>query len=531
LKLEKRPVFLTEWATSRNIISRGKNTADELTGSYSLRHDIEKSYPSRECPWDKKVIDGLEDLAALVAAIYKKYKSKNLVALTSTASNKDLQLALEAELELWLYDHTASVYEGLAELSRLAEEISASTPAKEQLEKANAVLAKTANFMAQVHNKLKLAESRQDIYKEIEALAATDKLMSRCWRDLHTTLDGRISSEGDPHGLQEIISTLRIARVTTRVLRELLTLAGFKDERSKGLEESLNVLQATLDDTEKVDPATRTMFAATNSKPDIATLLTLAKGQPLDDFIEAFPSVRKLVLEIAARCEQVLRTHGIERKKEQARVLEVPRYIMMWDIIGSTNYESRDPLESLIIDANQRIKDTFSDRIMDFHAESKDDGNGFICESFTDVLAAFQILNEVFRGYRFRAGCDVNLQGQLNYYPQSKTLGGRAYEYTARVMAFYKEVSAYPARWSNGPVPPEEPDTSYMVVSEFAERYAQADNTWPASGTFIINQLKGRYKARIKASLPVSLSILQPVDFKPKGLEDTGSPIKQPELL
>jgi hypothetical protein len=268
------------------------------------------------------------------------------------------------------------------------------------------------------------------------------------------------------------------------------------------------------------------MFAATKSEPDITTLLTAVKSKPLNNFKEAFPSIRDLVLEIANRCERVLQVHGIDQKNEQPYVLPPPRYIMMWDIIGSTEQEDRNTIEPLIVDVNRRIKETIGDRIQDFHADSKDDGNGFICEHFTDALTAFQLLNENFHGYRFRAGCDVNLQGQLNYYPKSKTLGGRAYEYAARVMAFFKEIRNS-ALWSGASIPSESAETSYMTVSEFAKRYAQEEGAWPTSGTYIVNELGGRYKARVNASLPMSLTILQPLTAKLKSVGNT----KQQELL
>jgi hypothetical protein len=528
----QRREFLTEWAINQNILSRSKRANfTEESGSYSLGQDIETLYPSRECPWDDDVKDGLEDLAALVAAIYKKYNGATLVALTSAASNQELQRALEAELQLWLYDHTAAVSKGLAELSRLAEDMTVNIPTEDQLENANRILSNTANFTAQVNVKIKLAENRKNIYRQIDELVDTDKYLKRCWRKLRTTLDGRISSEYSSSDLQKIISTLRIAHATTRILRELLTLAGFKDERSKGLEESLNLLQNLLNNTKNIDSAIKTMFTITDSKPAIATLLTAVKGQPLDSFIEAFPSVRELVLEIADLCESALHRYGIDRQTEQPQILPPPHYIMMWDIIGSSSEKIRDKIESLIVDANQRIKETFGDRIMGFRADSKDDGNNFTCKSFTDVLTAFEILNDVFRGYYFRAGCEANLQGELKYYPESKSLGGKAFEYAARVMAFYKEIKANPTLWSNNTVPVEPTETSFMVVSEFAKRYAQEEKTWPTDEIYIVNELDGKYKARINAPFPVSLTVLHLAASKRNGLGDTELHEKQPELL
>jgi hypothetical protein len=119
LKLGKKQEFLTEWAVRHNILNRcGADT--EVEGSYSLPQNIEISYPRSEFNLDIGVKDSLEDLASLVAAIHNKLKNPALITLTSVASKQELQRAIEAELELWLYDNTASVHKGLAKLAWLA---------------------------------------------------------------------------------------------------------------------------------------------------------------------------------------------------------------------------------------------------------------------------------------------------------------------------------------------------------------------------------------------------------------------------
>ncbi len=512
----KEKKFLMEWAVEQKILSRStsdlRHIGTEQEGNYNLQQNIEELYPKRDGLLDDKVEDGLKDLARLVVEINKKYGSSMLVTLTSVASKQELQHAIEAELNLWLYDPSFSIYKGLAKLKWLAE-MDKYTPTEAQLNDVNNILSKMANFTAQVNEKIKLEENIRNTYSKIDELVATDELMRRCWRDLRVTLDGRIISEAAAPGLQEIISTLRIIHVTNRILRELLSLAGFIDERSIGLTESLNRLQTLLDTRERVDHVTRTMFAATESESDISTLITNTKNQPLDDFRKAFPVIHKLVLEIADRCERILKVHGFNPHIEQSRLLTPPRYIIMWDIIGSTSHGNRDKIEALITEVNRRIDKTFGKRILDFHSDSKDDGNGFICEHFTDVLTAFQLLNEVFQDFPFRAGCDANLQGQLNYYPESKSLGGRAYEHAARTMAFFKEIKIYPDLWIGTSIPPE-PTVSYMIVSEFAKRYAQQQQAWSGSETFSISDLDGVYQARIHASLPVSLAIIQSIACK-----------------
>jgi len=519
----KKQEFLMDWAVSQKILSRSKSAVDiklvntELEGNYILRQDIEKLYPRDECHWDVKVKDGLEDLAGLVTAIHKKYNYSYLVALTSVATKRELQQAIEAELELWLYDHSASVYKGLAKLNWLAEEMVKNTPTEWQLKDVNTVLYKMANFTAQVDEKIKLEKSIVEIYEEIDVLVATDKLMKRCWRDLRKTLDIRHSSELASSNLEKIKSTLRIAHVATRILRELLNLAGLKDKRSVGLEESLDRLQVLLNDPEKVDAVIMRMFAATASEPSVATLIAIAKNHPIDNFIKAFPKVSKLIIEIADRCERILQIYGIsqQNEKEQPVVLPIPHYIMMWDIMGSTKQENRNKIELSIIDANRLIKETLGHSIKGFNADSKDDANSFACEKFKDVLDAFKILSDFYCDYPIRAGCEVNLLGQLNYYPKSKSFGGRAFEYAARVRDFFSEIKS-PGLWTGNPGL-SEPADSYMVVSEFAKRFAQKENTWPENKAYKVEELVGIYKPRINDSFPMSLTILQLEAFELKG--------------
>jgi len=533
LRQKNKTVFLSDWAVTQGILIRnnGKNFGfSEMNGSYSLQQDIDKLYPKHECPWDNNVKDRLEDLASLVAAIYKKYKTKPLIALTSTASENDLQRALEAELKLWLYDRTASINNGLIELSKLTAKTDKNNPKKEQeLEDVNKILSKMANFTAQSDIKLQLAEKIQDIYNNIdeltEELLSKDKNIKRIWRDLRPSLGVRSKSKDVSSGLCEIESTILIVHVTTRVIRELLTLAGFKNEQSKehsiGLEESLKLLHAKLEVIQKNDPVTGMIFA------DIIPLITIIKNQPLDNFNKAFSEVRSLILRIVERCEQMLENYGIDQKNEKFEILPQPRFIMMWDIIKSTEVKDRSEIEPLIIKANKQIAVTLKGRILGFDANSKNDSNSFVCEDFTDVLTAFQILNQVFRIKNFRAGCVVNLQGEIKYYPKSKGLGGRAHEYAARIMTFFKEVNDDKSLWSGILVPSEPNRTNYLIVNEFAMRYAQDAGTWPVNETsYMITKFDGTFKSRVYAALPVTLSMLQINEIKSTELHG-----KQQELI
>jgi len=180
---------------------------------------------------------------------------------------------------------------------------------------------------------------------------------------------------------------------------------------------------------------------------------------------------------------------------------------MMWDIRGSTNQESRDAFEPKIATANRRIAMTLGSRALDFRPASRDDGNGLVCEGFSDVLAVFQILLEVFEALPFRAGCEANIQGRLNYYPKSKALGGRAFEHAARIANMFKEIRDNPGCWMRS-MPPAEPEGSYLLVGEFARRFAQKEGVWPPAN-FDAQDPPGEYEARVRAALPISVAIVR----------------------
>jgi hypothetical protein len=514
LNTGQREEFLLDWAVDHGILFRVSDHPElnERSGKFSLNGNLEDTYPHNEIPWDAEVQDAVEDLALLVKTVHKAkdLKDSALIALTSLASNQELHRAVEAELDLWLHHRRFSIYDSLTAMAKLARHADERALNDKELNEANHQLFHTANFTAQVNEKVGLASRRDSIYSQIDSLVAHETRIQRNWRKLRTTLDGRLKSEEVGSGCRETLSALRIAYRTNRVLRDLLTLAGYHDpkHRSKPMSQSLELLRQVLKDPDQVDRATRTMFAAKDGHLDVDDMLASVLSQPSNTFSESFRALRPVILEIANRCEEVLRHFGSGEFLERKQTLEPPQYIVMWDIRGSTNIASRDEIEPLIGAVNRRILVTLGSRAMDFKPDSKDDGNGLICNSISDVLTVFQILTEVLRDHPFRAGCEVNLQGRLDYYPSSKALGGRAFEHAARVAAMFKEVRDSRERWEGGDVPTE-PDSSYLLVGEFARRYAIKEQTWPPD-YFDVTEFDGRYEPRVVSGLPIKVTMILP---------------------
>ncbi len=497
--------FLVEWAVNHSILRR----ASRGDSMYEAPPELDLLFPKSERPWDREVREGLEDLAEIVAVIQRTegLKTSALIALTSAATEEELHRALQAELGLWLDHDRCSVYDALAVTARLAA--LPQPPERAELHRVASVLADLSNFIAQANEKMRLYEGRDGIYSRIEAVVQGEKTRERAWMKLRDRLKGREVAEARSAGISEIKSALRVAYQTNRLLRDLVALAGHRDPQRRDLPiaESLGRLLDLLNDATKVDHAARAFFRSRgDEQPDVALMIQSALDDLPGDFSGSFQLIRSIVLEVAGRCAEILREFSTEELREASIILEPPKFIVMWDVRGSTERESRDELEALIGRANRRVAGMLRRRLQDFRPESKDDGNGAICEAFSDALAIFRVLSEVYEGQPFRAGCEVNLQGRLNYYPESKALGGRAYEYAARTMSLFKELSSTPERWKGGELPLE-PRGSYLVIGELAKRFAEEEGAWPPSG-LAVHELDGFYKPRVSASLPIKMYLV-----------------------
>lgn len=436
-------------------------------------------------------------------------RSGALVLLSSLASEKEYHRAVHAELDEWLHHERYSVYDGIQALGRVVE--APRSPRNRiranLLSNANEVLALTSNYTAQVNDKKRLFEDRVRLHAHIAKVGTVDPLALRAWNKLRQGLESQSLRDGCSPGLTETLGALRVAYQLNRVLRNLLASAGPKDERARPVRESVAHLRELLSRPGQLDDATRAMFKARDGSRSIVSDIEDAESALTDIFGDDFGRLRPVLLETVRRIEEIARSFSVEVEFERPHVLPPPQFVLMWDVRGSTNAETREELTDMLGIANERIAAILRDRAKDFRTESRDDGNGLICGEFSDVLAVFQVLSEVMaeRDYVFRAGCEANLQGSLLYYPRSRSLGGRAYEHAARVASFFKETAAHPDRWSGEEI--HEPDASYLLVGEFARRYAKDQGQWPPPSVRS-QQLVGQYRPRVSGSLPIEMSVV-----------------------
>jgi hypothetical protein len=512
--------FILDLAVDHEILQRpsSSSTLDESSGAYRL-NEVEGVLPRRECPWDENVGDALEDLATFVKLLNatRGIAQRGLTLITSLASRQELHKALEAELNLWLNDRAQSVYHALSSLVMLADSARSGGMSSHQQTEVNGKLRRAANFTAQARTKIGWFEERGRIIEEITAAANDDQLSKRVWRDLRRWIESKYASEHHAPGLTEIESALKIAGATNRLLRDLYSSAVNRpvqgqlfqgdesDERAKPIEDSISAFRSLLADQSLIDHVTRTALAERNGRPDIDALLAEVRSKLPLEFWDAVYQLRPVIHEIADRCADLLREFGSEIFREQCKALDPPLYILMWDIRGWSGHDDTDELNAYVARAHSQIRTILGDRGCDFRPESRDDGNGLICSSFSDVLAVFRVLTENYAQVQFRAGVEVNLQGRLNYYPISKALGGLAYAHAARVCTLFKEIEKEPHRWQGEA--PAEPEGSYLVIGEFARRYAQAQQAW-STASYTEMEPSGTYAARVRGTIPISVTIL-----------------------
>jgi len=504
--------FLLDWAQEQKILSSSEHD-DEKHGEYVLNKGLEVLYRQDECPWDDYTQDAIEDVAKFAVKVLKEkgLGSDALILLTSVATQAELKSAIEAELDLWLHDQRFSVYHALQALGEFARVVPWQQPSIEALNQANDVMWRMANFSAQVKKKMDLDKERSNIHSKLGALVNGDTITARIWRGISQTFDSRMSRESEPPSFNHIRSALRVAYVTTRVLRDLLAHAGYVDShgRAEPIKKSIELFRNRINDAQTIDPIVQRFLAGSDGDSSVDAIAEEAMAGLPCAFPEAFNLIRPLILHVAERCEEILRMYRSEEFREKKESLYPPQYILMWDIRGSTDAKNRKKLEQLIEKANSQLRTMLKENAKDFRPESRDDGNGMVCSTFEHVLAAFQILTDVYDtgGENFRAGVEVNMQGQLDYYPEYKALGGRAFEHAARITSLFKEIKGDSCRWVGDVVPIEPENMSYLVVGEFARRFAEMEKVWPPKG-LVVESYSGQYAARVHGAIPIKINLV-----------------------
>ncbi len=554
IDLGQKREFLIDWACDhQNILVRDRD-------NLSLYPKIIEIYPENESPWFNDQYDNvtweIKNLAKLVKLIHETpgLRDKALIFLSSVATENDLHNSLSAELNLWLHDLNFSIYNSIQSLGFIS---TTQTFTNSALLNSNSILEKTANYASQAKIKLKIFNRQEEIISKIDQTIQEqdDEHIERLWKKIKEYIDNRKLRELDNGKINRMSEAIQLAHQITSLLRNMLNIAGYKHPKRRPIQDEINKLIRTLDNPEKINPHTRQIFARGLKHPDIIQELFEAQNKipkktyPEEEDVDCelvFPLVfellRPILFHMISCIEKIYLNNHPKKSEYRIEYLQPPLFIVMWDVDSSTKLENRTPLNNIIIDINKEIVENYGPRIYDFNATTTNDGNGFVCKDFMDVIGVYNLLsqnhwinpyefNSVFnkkssrKKINFRIGCSVNLSGELLYYPEVKTLGGRAYEYSARIRDFFKEYEKNRSCFIQDNITVEnsgkitEPNTTYLIIGEFAFRYAEEQNqTKNFSALGQISKLSGKYLPRVNGAIPMSLHILDsndiPTDMK-----------------
>jgi len=504
-------VYTLDWAKDHKLLQQ---TDGE---KYKLNKAVADQYLPQELGLSKTAKDKLEDIAHFCYKVSTKLNSDALVTITTLASKKEYWHAISAELFLWLNHPVYNIYNCLHKL----EEIKNSTSANNNnlLDECNILLESNANFTAQVAKKSDLFKEYTPTIDSIEKAIIEDSNVSstRVWRDIKSYLILKQNDSFQDCFLEEILTVLRVARQLTSLCRTLNNKAGYPipaklASSPKTLQVYLSSILKILDITDTKSESSliiRNHFANKGIQNEIRHILIDFDENA--SFSVNFQKLRNLISKIADTCHSSFINFGIDPTKHVAiSILNPPVYIVMWDMRQSTSLSDRIETETTaIFPINERIKAILSDKKLEDLVVTADDGNCFLTTNFNDVLSAFSIISKasIDNNLKFRIGCDVNFEGDLHVYTEKKIIAGRAYEYAARTTNFFKEISAYPHTW-NGPVISEDPST-YLLLSEFVRRIAEANDQWNIPDTFELLEFSGNYTPRVKTGTPIPYKLFQ----------------------
>lgn len=504
----KKDDFLLEWAVRRKVLLKNNNG-----------YQLDTSLPSRinpdDAPFDTYQQYAIEDMASLVCFISNNQNigEPALTLLTSTASQRELQIAVEEELRLWIYDDN-SIEFCINSLKRI---LNTNSYTPEYLIEARNGIDKLLMLISEAKNKQQIYQKKEEIFSnidtELQPQASQNQAMIRMWNDLKTILNNRLSEDHKFQENEPIKFILSLADKTNKVLDNFLkTLESQENTNTTAntsFYNSVNLLAQFLQ-----NPTTSNVIVSNMSFEDNITNVNclsfiLAKINVISptessQTKEHFISLEPAFLKIKELCEKVWRCYSYKPDRAtKSNANTEYKYIIKWDKIASTYCNPTD-LATHIAIANRNIM-LLGSHVEQFNDRSLDDGNSFVCNDFSTVMAAFNIITTEFQrmsgGHRF--GCHYCKVNSFN--------AVEGLQYSTRIMDLFKEIQLDQNRWSGG-ILPQLPTGNYLVISESARTQAEEDGTWRLD-SLQLNSPQGRYKPRLDngraPSFPVSIIFSQ----------------------
>jgi hypothetical protein len=481
--------FLLEWAVRNNIFVK-----EGLC--YGLDPKIDYRIESDDTPIDDDTQDAVEDMARFVSLIYRneELRTKALTLLTSVASRQELQKAVREELRLWIYGNSSiqSLKSCIQSISILVNSEYNQSFAEDARSKVDNLL----SVMKEVDSKREINQSRNEIFslidEELNKLENKESIsLTRLWRNLKKDCDSLTGSDKKFPENPRITCIKELADLTNNIVDQFLLSLGadFNDNKNGEFSQSMALLKDFI--LRESDPVVfdksfgNSVNYCTFISDKINVISELEVRSPQEVFLHLEPALNK----ISELCETVWKDFSDVGEFTTADINRYG-YVLTWDKIESTNVMNSMELQQCIESTNKQIA-SLGSQIKYFNT-SLNDGNRLICKNFRTVLAVFGIIVDGFRnvvpsGHRF--GC--------HYSEVTPSNPRQEFEYSGRIMDFFKEIEK-PNIWGGDEKSkPKEPESSYLIISEAAKRRAEKTNTWRID-RYTVNSPPGIYEISLK---------------------------------
>jgi hypothetical protein len=487
-----RREWFVDWATRRRILHRVEREGEPM---YSLDSRVRQYFRDDENPLTNGMRHRLAALARWTRAANEAegLGGDFLVAITTVESMWAYRQAIEAEMSGWINHEMWGIAAALHALDDCVAEVSPKTKAH-----ARSVLGHLANWIAQAKVKHALREALPMFIARADSVWAAESYeeTATTWRNIiRAKWQQHSTRECQPRNIviETLSPTVQVLSRFTSLLRNILSeFAGVTDERAISAKDSARKLVEAIE--------TLPSHIRDNFKEAIAGIEAVTEAK---DFGSAVSAIRKPASVIGDAAESVLSLYP-DLSDEPIDPLRTGLFVLLWDVRGSANNETREELTRRIIEVNRSIQSSFRRRLIHFDAESTDDGNAAVCQDFETAISVAKAVVAGFAPFTVKMGCDTNADGMLCRGRSSKRLSGRAFEYAARMMAFFTEIKSPSQSWvpdldraTRQPIaiPTEPPGVSYLLLSEKAHRLA-VDGEYATLAQFF-TRLLGSYRPRV----------------------------------
>lgn len=478
--------YLVDWAIQASVFADQGNvhfrrkSGPEVRGRGIFRNvKFSALYDPSRNALDRGLLDRSAMLIQAFMAIESSFlgddRSSTILALTTCGSEDAYLSALSKELEIWLYRPDTNASRLVAWLMDLAFQ----DPERQRREAPRLAvdLSRSAHVLGETRIKRDAFDKRAHIVAMLDEKLREDGPMGVFNATWNNSLKSLVDIGLPRHANKEryLLFAAEMAKKAISIARTVLSENGLvRDARRPEARESLSHHVNRFN--EHLDGARREgLTCAMPSAIDLGRLTTGGGKDRLSSAARIFEETRALVLETWTSWRHPAPTDVLQPYEHDVAVL-------LWDLVGSAGIQEKWPLGTAVDEINRRVKtEMLRFDAMGFQAD-QDDGNAILCKRVADAIELFRIISEICRdrGYNIKGAVESTVDGEKLWRNQrTGQFGGRAYDITARILAFFREGKDQlpPLKYFDpgGKGLPLEPpaDSTYILIPERAIRVLQ----------------------------------------------------------